>query len=348
MLMPKKVKYRKQQRGRMTGKAWRGSSLAFGDYGLKVMRCGWITDRQIEAARVAMTRSIKRGGKVWIRLFPDKPITKKPAETRMGKGKGAPEAVGVRGAARARFCLKWKASLGRLPRGHAAGGARNCRCPPSWSRATTSIRGIEEHMKENADKARAWMRPRSTSSFATGAEQAFRLRFQMSMGQAEGMKKLRSIRKERARMLTILRERGASAAARAGRGDEGQRREGAAPKKAAPKTAAPKTAAKTVQARRRAKDRERHDGTKQHSNKNEKIGAVLASRWPKPSWSKSSGACRTRSTSESFRRRRSFTRTMKRARQSRRCGADRGVPAADEAEALGAEGSGSQSSAGNH
>src|SRR4030088_366559 len=91
MLMPKKVKYRKQQRGRMTGKAWRGSSLAFGDYGLKVMVCGWITDRQIEAARIAMTRSIKRGGKVWIRLFPDKPITKKTAETRIGKGKGAPE-----------------------------------------------------------------------------------------------------------------------------------------------------------------------------------------------------------------------------------------------------------------
>jgi len=91
MLMPKKVKYRKQQRGRMAGKAWRGSDLAFGDYGLKAMRCGWITDRQIEAARVAMTRFIKRGGKVWIRLFPDKPITKKPAETRMGKGKGAPE-----------------------------------------------------------------------------------------------------------------------------------------------------------------------------------------------------------------------------------------------------------------
>ncbi len=91
MLMPKKVKYRTEQRGRMTGKAWRGSSLAIGDIGLKVLRCGWITDRQIEAARVAMTRSIKRGGKVWIRLFPDKPITKKPAETRMGKGKGAPD-----------------------------------------------------------------------------------------------------------------------------------------------------------------------------------------------------------------------------------------------------------------
>jgi large subunit ribosomal protein L16 len=91
MLMPKKVKFRKQQRGRMAGKAHRGSSLSFGDYGLKALHCGWITDRQIEAARIAMTRSIKRGGKVWIRLFPDKPITKKPAETRMGKGKGAPE-----------------------------------------------------------------------------------------------------------------------------------------------------------------------------------------------------------------------------------------------------------------
>jgi len=91
MLMPKKVKYRKQQRGRLRGKAWRGSELAFGDYGLKVMEPGWITDRQIEAARVAMTRFIKRGGKIWIRIFPDKPVTKKPAETRMGKGKGAPD-----------------------------------------------------------------------------------------------------------------------------------------------------------------------------------------------------------------------------------------------------------------
>ena len=91
MLMPKKVKYRKQQRGRMAGKAWRGGELSFGDFGLKVMEPGWITDRQIEASRVAMTRFIKRGGKIWIRLFPDKPVTKKPAETRMGKGKGSPE-----------------------------------------------------------------------------------------------------------------------------------------------------------------------------------------------------------------------------------------------------------------
>ncbi len=91
MLMPKKVKYRKQQRGRRGGKAWRGGSLAYGEFGLKAMEAAWITDRQIEASRVAITRFIKRGGKLWIRIFPDKPYTKKPAETRMGKGKGAPE-----------------------------------------------------------------------------------------------------------------------------------------------------------------------------------------------------------------------------------------------------------------
>jgi large subunit ribosomal protein L16 len=91
MMMPKRVKYRKQQRGRRKGKAWRGSTLAFGDYGLKAMEVTYITDRQIEAARIAMTRYVKRGGKIWIRVFPDKPVTKKPQETRMGKGKGAPE-----------------------------------------------------------------------------------------------------------------------------------------------------------------------------------------------------------------------------------------------------------------
>jgi len=91
MLMPAKVKFRKVQKGKMRGKAYRGSLLAFGDFGLKAVECGWITSRQIEAARVAISRFIKKGGKVWIRIFPDKPITKKPLETRMGKGKGAPE-----------------------------------------------------------------------------------------------------------------------------------------------------------------------------------------------------------------------------------------------------------------
>ncbi len=92
MLMPKKVKFRKQQRGRRRGKAQKGCTVSFGDYGLKTLDTAWVTARQIEASRVAMTRFIKRGGKIWVRMFPDKPITKKPAETRMGKGKGAPEA----------------------------------------------------------------------------------------------------------------------------------------------------------------------------------------------------------------------------------------------------------------
>ena len=91
MLAPKKVKYRKMMKGRRKGTAWRGSGLAFGDFGLQAVDRGWLTAREIEAARVALTRAIKRGGRVWVRVFPDKPLTKKPAETRMGKGKGSPE-----------------------------------------------------------------------------------------------------------------------------------------------------------------------------------------------------------------------------------------------------------------
>ncbi len=91
MLMPKKIKHRKVQRGKRRGKAWRGNTVAFGDYGLKTTESAWMTARQIEAGRIAITRHVKRGGKVWIRVFPDKPISRKPAETRMGKGKGPPE-----------------------------------------------------------------------------------------------------------------------------------------------------------------------------------------------------------------------------------------------------------------
>ena len=91
MLSPKKVKFRKQQKGKMRGTARRGNSLNFGEFGLQAVDCGYISSKQIEAARIAMTRHVKRGGKIWIRIFPDKPITKKPAEVRMGKGKGAPE-----------------------------------------------------------------------------------------------------------------------------------------------------------------------------------------------------------------------------------------------------------------
>ncbi len=89
--VPSRVKFRRQQRGRMTGVATRGAAISFGEFGLKVLEPGWISSKQIEAARIAITRHVKRGGKLWIRIFPDKPITKKPAETRMGKGKGAPE-----------------------------------------------------------------------------------------------------------------------------------------------------------------------------------------------------------------------------------------------------------------
>ena len=91
MLMPKRVKFRKQHRGRRRGKAYRGANIAFGEFALQALQPAWVSSRQLEAARVAITRQIKRGGKVWIRVFPDKPVTKKPAETRMGKGKGAPE-----------------------------------------------------------------------------------------------------------------------------------------------------------------------------------------------------------------------------------------------------------------
>ena len=91
MLSPKRVKYRKQQKGRMRGKASRGNFVAFGTYGLQALECGYLTSQQIEAARIAMTRYVKRGGQIWIRIFPDKPFTRKPAETRMGKGKGSPE-----------------------------------------------------------------------------------------------------------------------------------------------------------------------------------------------------------------------------------------------------------------
>ena len=92
MLAPKRVKFRKQMKGRMRGKATRGNTVAFGEYGLQALECGWVTNRTIEAARIAITRHVKRGGKVWIRIFPDKSITKKPLEVRMGKGKGNPEA----------------------------------------------------------------------------------------------------------------------------------------------------------------------------------------------------------------------------------------------------------------
>jgi large subunit ribosomal protein L16 len=130
MLMPKKVKYRKQQRGRMAGKAWTGSSISFGDFGLKAMECGWVTDREIEAGRIAITRFIKRNGRIWIRMFPDKPVTKKPQETRMGKGKGAPDQWSA-WSSPGRSSTRWRASPSR-PR------ARRCAWPRTSSRSRPS------------------------------------------------------------------------------------------------------------------------------------------------------------------------------------------------------------------
>ena len=124
MLLPKRVKHRKQQRGRMAGKSKGQTTVQFGEYGLQALEPGWITSRQIEAARIAMTRKIKRGGKVWINIFPQKPITKKPAETRMGSGKGSPDQVGGRDQAGPRDVRAGRCSRGAGQGRHPAGGAQ--------------------------------------------------------------------------------------------------------------------------------------------------------------------------------------------------------------------------------
>ena len=201
MLMPKKVKYRKQQRGRRRGKAWRGGELSFGEYGLKALEPAWITDRQIEAARVAITRFIKRGGKLWIRIFPDKPFTKKPAETRMGKGKGAPEHwVAVVKPGRVMFEMAgvdlatatqaMELASHKLPIPHAI-------CKPR-GRAL---------MAQEVEKLRDLDTPELEARERELAEQVFRLRFQLTTGQAEAVGRLRLARKDLARVKTLLRER---------------------------------------------------------------------------------------------------------------------------------------------
>ena len=200
--MPKKVKYRKQQRGRMAGKAWRGSDVSFGDYGLKALEPCWLTDRQIEAARVAMTRFIKRGGKIWVRVFPDKPITKKPQETRMGKGKGAPEewvAVVRPGQilfemegvteAEAREAMKLAARQAVDP--------DEVRDP--LRRGEDVMKSAQDLRELNDDDLRD--RERDLD------DQLFRLRIQKSMGQLDAPLKIRDLRRDLARVKTVLRER---------------------------------------------------------------------------------------------------------------------------------------------
>ena len=191
MLMPKKVKYRKQQRGRMAGKAWRGSSLAFGDFGLKAMDCGWITDRQIEAARVAMTRSIKRGGKVWIRLFPDKPITKKPAETRMGKGKGAPEQW-VCVIRPGKILFEMEGVTKEIAAAAMRLAAAKIALPTKLvTRESDRTKARNDHEGERGKSTGRWIRPSSTSSCARAPSRCSGCGSSCRMGQMDGLKKLR-------------------------------------------------------------------------------------------------------------------------------------------------------------
>ena len=201
MLMPKKVKYRKQQRGRMRGKAWRGSDVSFGDYGLKALEPCWLTDRQIEAARVAMTRFIKRGGKIWVRVFPDKPITKKPQETRMGKGKGAPEGwVAVVKPGRILFEMEG------VPEAEARRAMELASAKlPIKTQVRDPVRRGEGVMK--AVELRDMDAEASRAKEQELDDQLFRMRIQKSMGQLEAPGKIKDVRRDLARIKTILREK---------------------------------------------------------------------------------------------------------------------------------------------
>ena len=203
MLMPKKVKYRKQQRGRMAGKAWRGSDVSFGDYGLKAMEPCWLTDRQIEAARVAMTRFIKRGGKIWVRVFPDKPITKKPQETRMGKGKGAPEQwVCVVRPGRVMFEMEGVTET-EARRAMQLAAAKLPIRTKFATRFAEEQRVMSKPMNELRDLSADELRTRERDL----DDQLFRLRIQKSMGQLEAPLKVRGVRRNLARVKTLLRQK---------------------------------------------------------------------------------------------------------------------------------------------
>jgi large subunit ribosomal protein L16 len=186
MLMPKRVKYRKAQRGRMRGKAQRGSTLAFGDFGLKALEPGWVTNRQIEAARVSLARSVKRGGKIFIRIFPDKPVTKKPAETRMGKGKGNPEF--------------WVAVVkpGRIM--YEMEGVDEAAAKEGFRLAAQKI-GIRTKF---VSRTRALYLEQKVKELT---EELFNLRFQLSMGVAKNPSRVQQAKRDLARAKTVQRER---------------------------------------------------------------------------------------------------------------------------------------------
>ena len=184
MLMPKKVKHRKQQRGRMKGTAKGGTEVIFGDYGIQALEPGWITARQIEAARIAMTRHIKRGGKVWINVFPDKPVTEKPAETRMGSGKGNPErwvAVVKPGSHPVRAVVP---RPGGRPRGHRPGHPEAADQGP-LRRPGGGVLMAKDH-RVRATSAT----PSSSSELAEAKDELFNLRFQHVTGQLDNVSPL--------------------------------------------------------------------------------------------------------------------------------------------------------------
>jgi len=195
MLSPKKVKFRKQMKGRRRGIAWRGSSLTFGEYGLQATGNGWVNAKEIEAARIAMTRYVKRGGRVWIRIFPDKPITKKPAEVRMGKGKGAPEGwVAVVRPGRILYEMQGvpREGHGSLP----AGGAQAFDQDEIYR---------EERIVMNASEIRELTVDEMQRKLSDLKQELFNLRFQHEIGQLENPRKIKQTKQDVARLQTVIR-----------------------------------------------------------------------------------------------------------------------------------------------
>ena len=200
MLMPKRVKHRKQMRGRRRGNTKGGASVAFGEYGLKAIERGWITNRQIEAARVAMTRKIKRGGKVWINVFPDKPYTKKPAETRMGSGKGNPEGwVAVVKPGKVMFELAGVPEELAKEALRLAGHKLPIKTKVVDPRGALAVKASDVHALGDQDLVQQLKEAR---------EEAFNLRFRHATGELENTAGLRESRRDMARLMTIARERG--------------------------------------------------------------------------------------------------------------------------------------------
>ena len=201
MLSPKRVKHRKQFRGRMRGNTKGGSTVAFGEYGLKSMERGWITNRQIEAARVAMTRKIKRGGKVWINVFPDKPYTKKPAETRMGSGKGNPEGwVAVVKPGKVMF------ELAGVPEELAREALRLAGHKLPVKTKFVVREGVGGLMK--AAEAHNLKDDELVAKLIDAKQEAFNLRFRHATGELENTARLGSAKRDIARLLTVARSRG--------------------------------------------------------------------------------------------------------------------------------------------